>query len=142
VDYKPKPSPPANLVPIGECPAWLEKKPIWVLAAVLCGICFLAVILSIPRALKNEGSGSGRGAKEIPHAKEIPYREEFRRTVIGKTFDEVIAAIGRPDDTQQLGNFAAFWYYRRAARDEVTGKVGSAQLVFEAPGVVKDVNFF
>lgn len=66
-------------------------------------------------------------------------RDEFRKAVVGKTPDEVIATVGRPDRTDDLGGIA--WYYRDRTRDPVSLKTdSSAQVVFENGRVVR-VNY-
>ena len=66
-------------------------------------------------------------------------RDEFRKLVVGKTEAEVIAAVGRPDGTQNYGT--PFWFYHGVTVDEVSGKTDtSAQLVFKG-GVVERVGF-
>lgn len=68
------------------------------------------------------------------------YRSTFKEAIFLKTKDEVIAAVGRPDTTQQSGQ-TEYWNYHEATRDVVTGNIDrSAQVVIE-DGRVKAVNF-
>lgn len=69
-------------------------------------------------------------------------REEFRQAVIGKSPDQVIASVGRPDRTSTggQGGLRQYWYYDGAAKDEITGNVDKAQVVIENDQV-ETVNF-
>jgi outer membrane protein assembly factor BamE (lipoprotein component of BamABCDE complex) len=67
-------------------------------------------------------------------------REEFRKLIVGKGQDEVIATVGRPDTTQDSGRNPT-WYYRNLTVDPITGKTDhSAQVIFKN-GVVDHVNY-
>jgi hypothetical protein len=74
--------------------------------------------------------------------KTVYTRQRFREMLLGKTMDEVIAAVGQPDHTQEVGTdpSSCTWYYNNRATDPVTGKVDVAvQVVFEH-GKVTGVN--
>lgn len=63
-------------------------------------------------------------------AKRVYTREEFRELVEGKSEAGVLEAVGRPDDTSDLGS-VRFWHYHRTTRDTITGKIDSiAQVEF------------
>lgn len=100
------------------------------LAVVFAGLC-----------LACGGAGTGeRSAESSAPAKKIYGREEFRKAITGKTPDEVIKAVGKPDSTQDSGG-GSTWYYNKATKDPVTDKVDySAQVVFEG-GRVSQVNY-
>ncbi len=62
-------------------------------------------------------------------------RDEFKRLVVGKTRDEVIALLGKPKATQQSGELE-FWDYVGRTTDPVTGKTDDvAQVEFEGDRV-------
>lgn len=62
--------------------------------------------------------------------KTVYTRDEFRKLVVGKTPDEVIAAVGKPDDTSESGSVS--WTYMYRTKDPITGKTDvSAIVVFE-----------
>lgn len=72
--------------------------------------------------------------------KNLP-REQFRALVSGKTEQQVLDALGKPDETQDQEGLGKLWYYHNAAVDPVTGKkTAIVQLVFEG-GAVTSVNF-
>lgn len=92
------------------------------------------------------GSGSGNtadGSKNRGGSSAEPkvwLREEFRQAILGKTPEQVIAAVGKPDSTQDSSGDQS-WYYRKRTKDPVTGKLDSvAQVIFER-GVVVRVNY-
>lgn len=63
-------------------------------------------------------------------AEKVYSRDEFRGLVVGKTPDEVIRAVGRPDKTS--GADSRYWSYRERTRDPITGKTdGNIMVVFE-----------
>jgi outer membrane protein assembly factor BamE (lipoprotein component of BamABCDE complex) len=67
-------------------------------------------------------------------------REEFRQLVVGKSADEVISAVGRPDKTSDNGG-DPYWYYWDKTVDPTSGKTDSnAQVVFKH-GQVARVNY-
>jgi hypothetical protein len=87
-------------------------------------------------------------ARAKPTAKEEPSkpavkthtRDEFRALVLGRTRDQVIEAVGKPDKTQDADG-DIYWYYQKRTVDPVTGKVDrSVQVVFLS-GVVRSVNY-
>jgi hypothetical protein len=50
----------------------------------------------------------------------LPTREEFAAKMIGKTKEQVLAALGKPETDNQFGNRS--WTYRGLTRDAITGK--------------------
>lgn len=66
-------------------------------------------------------------------------RDEFRSLVVGKTPDEVRAAVGSPDSTSDTEG-GVFWYYKNHTRDPANGTADRTQIVFRG-GVVSAVNF-
>lgn len=90
--------------------------------------------------------GAGRGANQVgrqvkEEGKKAVSRNEFRRLVIGKTPAQVIAAVGKPDQTTESNGVPSMWLYRNRTRDLVTGKVDSSAALFFQNGVVDDVTY-
>lgn len=52
-------------------------------------------------------------------------RAEFRAAVEGKTAEEIIAAIGKPDSTTESSAGNETWRYGRITKDPTTGNVDS-----------------
>jgi predicted Zn finger-like uncharacterized protein len=74
--------------------------------------------------------------KENPPARRTYTRDEFRKLVIGKTPEQVIAAVGQPDSKRELGG-AVFWVYRDMTIDPVSKKLDlSINVNFEKGKVV------
>jgi hypothetical protein len=74
--------------------------------------------------------------KENPPARRTYTRDEFRKLLIGKTPEQVIAAVGQPDSKRELGG-AVFWVYRDMTIDPVTRKLDlSINVNFEKGKVV------
>lgn len=65
-------------------------------------------------------------------------REDFRQRVMGKSEQEVLAAVGRPKETSDLGTLT-FWDYG-SIHDPWSGKEGPATVIFK-DGVVYKVRF-
>ena len=55
-------------------------------------------------------------------------RDEFKAKVMGKTAAEVIAAVGKPDDTSE--GAIRTWKYRDRTTDPVTGKTDALAFVY------------
>ena len=67
-------------------------------------------------------------------------RDEFKQLVVGKSRDEVIALLGKPKTTQQVGG-VDFWEYPGRTTDPVTGKTDhNAQVEFDGDRA-SDVSF-
>lgn len=67
-------------------------------------------------------------------------REEFRKTVVGKTPDEVIAAVGKPDRTNDFDDRKS-WFYKELTTDPITDKVDKSITVRFKDGRVYEVVF-
>jgi hypothetical protein len=66
-------------------------------------------------------------------------RAKFRGLVLGRTPDEVTAAVGKPDRTVESGT-AVFWYYEGRTVNPTTGKPDKkVQVVFQY-GRVTEIN--
>lgn len=103
-------------------------RPKWqgIALVAVCGAIWLAT-----------GIGCGPGKQ----AKKTYTRDELRAAVVGKTKDEVVSLIGKPDRTEEphKGNY---WSYWGVNIDPATGKRdASAYLYFDAEGRVKKVEF-
>ncbi len=66
-----------------------------------------------------------------------PTRDEFRKLVMGKTKDEVAAAVGKPKRTNDDPDS---WVYEDVTIDPVSGKVDSLIWVYFEQGRVSKVN--
>jgi hypothetical protein len=76
----------------------------------------------------------------VDPGKRVFWRDDFDRRVRFRSYNAVIDLVGRPSNTQKLGN-SEYWYYYRRTRDEVTGNLDQqAQVVFEN-GLATHVNY-
>jgi hypothetical protein len=75
-----------------------------------------------------------------PAAKGVYSRQEFRDLVTGKTPDEVLAAVGKPDATTEVPG-QTNWTYNKRTKDPVTGKMDLFAVVVFRDGTVYDVLF-
>jgi len=91
--------------------------------------------------VKSKQRDEAKGARDQVKANKNLPREQFRSLVSGKTEQQVLDALGKPDDTQDQEGLGKLWYYRNVAPDPTTGKkTTQVQLVFEG-GAVTSVNF-
>jgi len=67
-------------------------------------------------------------------------RAEFSRRVLGKTEDEVIAAVGRPHETTE-DNDARFWHYKKRTLDPLTQEKDPDVQVVIKEGKVAEINY-
>ena len=51
-------------------------------------------------------------------------REEFASSIFGKSEDQVLDAVGKPDTTSEDAQ-ATYWHYRRRTRNPATGSTDS-----------------
>ena len=92
-------------------------------------------------AAKGKQRDDDKGAKGTVKANKNLPRDQFRSLVSGRTEQQVLDALGKPDDTQDQEGLGKLWYYRNVAPDPTTGKkTAQVQIVFEG-GVVTSVNF-
>jgi hypothetical protein len=94
-----------------------------------------------PVAVQQQAGPVGNVADE--KQKKTYTRAEFTKLVMGKTMDEVKAALGKPDTTQERATEpdSPTWYYDKVTVDPVTGKKDdSAQVIFEK-GKVARINY-
>lgn len=118
--------------------------PVWL--PVLTGVGGAAIGLVLGFAV---GAWAGAGAQReraqqpppaAPEAAPRISREEFRKRVMGKTPDEVIAVIGKPDRTADDGP-TVYWYYKNRSFDPVTNRTDETTQVCFRRGVVDSVNY-
>jgi hypothetical protein len=63
-------------------------------------------------------------------------RDDFTASVLGKSEDQVIEAVGKPDLTSEDAQ-ATYWHYRSRTKNPMTGRIDSdVQVVFERGQVV------
>jgi hypothetical protein len=122
-----------------------------------CGGCLTLAALSPNAGAGRPGSGSGpvdvspapAAARPVPaksagggnvRANRNLQRDEFRALVLGKSPDELIAAIGKPNSTQDT-EIGLWWYYENVAVDPVTGKRSMLVQITIENGRVTGVNF-
>ena len=92
----------------------------------------------IARAKKRDQE---KGARDQVKANRNLPREQFRSLVNGRTEQQVLDALGKPDETQDQEGLGKLWYYLGVAPDPVTGKkTAQVQIVFEG-GEVTMVKF-
>jgi hypothetical protein len=107
-------------------------RAVWMTCVFVFAGCALACGLPTPNT-------SGEKAKP---EKKVFSREEFRRLVLGKTESEVIAAVGRPESTHELGQAGrSFWIYHNLTRDPVSGNVDVSTHVTFQDGRVEVVSY-
>jgi outer membrane protein assembly factor BamE (lipoprotein component of BamABCDE complex) len=87
------------------------------------------------------------GKKQVQSGKATPRkragrftREEFRKLLMGKTKDEVLATIGKPTSTGHSGS-DEFWYYDNKCYDPISGKPDYFVPVQFRGNVVVDIDF-
>lgn len=94
------------------------------------GVCLLAFFaftyFQKPLVTESLQYASATNNSRIP----VPMpRSEFRGKIMGLSPDEVVAAIGKPDDTQELFPGEPTWIYLERTSDPITGKVDKGVIV-------------
>jgi hypothetical protein len=67
-------------------------------------------------------------------------RDDFSRRVMGKSEEEVLAAVGRPDVTSDDGG-TLFWHFKNRTRDPITESKDTDVQVVIKEGKVVNINF-
>jgi hypothetical protein len=78
-----------------------------------------------------------KGAKGITR---VYTRQEFRDLVMGKVQDEVIAAVGKPDETSEDGDVVR-WTYGGRVRDPGPGQPAATPVVVFREGKAAEVQY-
>lgn len=92
-------------------------------------------------ARRGEAAGAAGAERAKAAARLAPIsRDEFRAKVMGKTPGQVIEAVGRPDNTSDVGGEST-WFYRHRTLDPVSQLVDSLAHVVFKDGVVARVNY-
>ena len=106
---------------------------VWVLlgvGGVGAVMLFGALALTAGRAVETRPT-------QTEPANKLYTRDEFRKLLVGKTADEVLQAVGKPDSTSETA-LGAYWYYRHKTTDPVTGQTdANAQVCFFNDQVVR-----
>jgi hypothetical protein len=115
------------------------------LGLVACGVVGLFAWRVAPQPAGQPAAVETGPAEQMAHlggtkGKRIYARAEFKELVMGKTADEVIAAVGKPDRTE-ADEFGTYWHYRGRTTDPVTGKTDPDTRLEFKEGRVSEVNF-
>jgi hypothetical protein len=87
-----------------------------------------------------DGKMIGPAGNANDGTKKVYARDEFKELVMGKSFEELIAAVGQPDQSVDSG-FGLTYHYLNRTKDPATDKIDpSVELWFENGKVVK-VNY-
>jgi hypothetical protein len=109
-----------------------QQRTTLVVAVSVVGGAFLLVVAVVVGAVV---------LSRNPSPDRVWEREEFRRAVMGKTPDGVIAAVGRPGSAQDHPDGQPdYWIYWGRVRNPTTGRAGDAWVEFER-GVVVNVRW-
>jgi hypothetical protein len=102
-----------------------------VLGLVLGGVLFVTVVIGGLVFAVVAGPKAG-ATQRAAVANRVWTRDEFRAAVMGKTPEEVIAAVGRPSDTSDAPDGSPeTWYYWGRVTNPATGKADRGMLDFE-----------
>ncbi len=67
-------------------------------------------------------------------------RPEFSKLVMGKSEDQVIQTVGRPDETTE-DNDSRYWHFKNRTRDPLTGEEDTDVQVVLKGGKVAEINY-
>jgi hypothetical protein len=80
--------------------------------------------------------GKGQAQAQATDTPAVCLRDDFNASVLGKSEDQVLEAVGKPDVTSEDAQ-ATYWHYRRRTRNPATGQTDSdVQVVFEQGKVI------
>jgi uncharacterized protein (DUF58 family) len=106
---------------------------LFIVLAVLGLFALGAGALFVARASRTAQAEAGAEAQAAATAAHGVYtRQRFRLLLLDNTPDEVVAAVGKPDSTQDPGDGSPNWSYHQRTRGPVSGEIdGKAQVVFK-----------
>jgi hypothetical protein len=113
-----------------------------VLGVVGCGVFgFLAFRAApVPAGAPGADVDETSGIPDPKNPEPFYTRQRFRELVMGKTPDEVIGAVGRPDETTEAGDVIR-WTYRDRVREPGPGKRSATPVVVFREGKVAEVQY-
>ncbi len=80
-----------------------------------------------------------RSGEAGPTGKQVYSREEFRAAVMGKTPEQILKLLGRPDQTSEDTGSGSEWVYYDRRRDPLTGKLDELTFITFLNGRVIEV---
>jgi hypothetical protein len=92
------------------------------------------------RAVQAEAEAEVAAGKAAKGTQRVHTRQEFRDLVTGKTPDEVIAAVGKPDDTREEGDLTR-WTYGGRVQDPGPGQPAADPVVVFRAGKAAEVQY-
>lgn len=96
----------------------------------------LLLVLAAPMLF---GCLSG-GPSPPPPGVVLPTRDAFTAAVKGKTANDVLVAVGKPDQTTASGD-TQYWYYQERTVDPVSGNADREAQVIIENGKVDRINY-
>ncbi len=120
-------------------PAQSSNNPQWTVVSAICG----GLVFFCCGGICCSGALFSGGGNAPPVKTEFKTEEEFRRLVMGKSTDEVIAAVGKPGDINPSGRFTngetydESWVYYRCLTHKATGKKQNVVVFFTDDRVVE-----
>lgn len=111
----------------------------WMLALffafALGSLSTLALVGSLYYALNG-----ARQPQPLPRSRPAYSRETFSSLVLGKSEAEVIAAVGRPDDTSEDED-ARYWHFKKRTFDPLTQEKDTDVQVIIKGGKAAEINY-
>lgn len=114
---------------------------------LLCSLGSLSLLVSVLSRIRERhyGQQQNQNVDSGQRNNQKPTLREFEEIVIGKTAEEVIEAVGKPDGFSRPSFGDQWYYYRNMAIDPVTGRATWASLSFDGAtdrgAKVKSVDF-
>ena len=104
------------------------------MSRVMFGVLAAAVLAGV--AIFMYLRGESRLETQATHPPTVYLRDAFTASVLGKSENQVLDAVGKPDGTSEDAQ-ATYWHYRHRTQNPTTGETDSdVQLVFERGRVI------
>jgi outer membrane protein assembly factor BamE (lipoprotein component of BamABCDE complex) len=107
---------------------------------VLLGVAGVGAVMLFGALALTAGRQAETRPTQTEPANKLYTRDEFRKLLVGKTADEVLQAVGKPDSTSETA-LGAYWYYRHKTTDPVTGQTDANAQVCFSNGQVVRINY-
>ena len=106
---------------------------VWVLLGVAvagAGALALGVVAVIASQAERQQRQTEQQQQQTEPVGKLYTRDEFRKLLMGKTMDEVIQLIGKPDSTSDFGDGEPTWRYKEITTDPVSSRTDTSVTVW------------
>jgi hypothetical protein len=68
-------------------------------------------------------------------------RDDFKALILGKTSNQIILLLGRPNQTQETGSRVMLWYYNEITVDQYSERIDDLVQIYFQDNIAVDITF-